>query len=803
MLIRFSGGSEGIVSYLSDGIKSGRNHTRNELDQRVQLQGNLEELDFVLNSFDLECKTQKYFHISLSFKERNINEDILRQIDKEFKEFIFAACVEDEFYYHSEIHFPKIKSLIGSHGKSYDRFPHIHVVIPEFNLITGKRDNPLGYVDYIERYRDAFQELINEKYGLESPKDNRRLISTGREDIISRYELSPDMSNKEIKQKIFSIIRDNEQISSVNELAQVIKGFGEVTVRNSEKFGQSYINLKIAGKAKGINLKDPVFLDRYLQSRDLKTTYEFSHADNQRLIDAWHEYAALEARFVEKSSKKEREAYATMAFSERKKWLAARWQKHLESIGHIGHEEPEPQINQEVVFEHITTANAHIEDIPHFDDLPHIDDLQHIDDVRHIDDISYFDNIGALNERSGSGRIEATQGSRGFSLHELRIRSGNGDRGQREPSFTQDLLQGDKQSDMVGNEKISFEELYAPSNEDGYRISHRIMDSHIQQKDSRNSEWSSIINNIDSRGLLNYLSYHYGLDTDDCRIEKNKYGNERIVLNDRRYSASDFLTKHMYFNWSEAKKILQVVAKQQQIGEHRRDAITSQLMWHRFMRHEAKQEGLASIKSIYYAQRKVIREQYKYAYNKKISRAENAAKRRLLHMQKTVELLRLKEEFEEQARYYRQRPHDRYMQFLYEEAEQGNKSALGELNRIYPLREYAYPDVFEIIIKDKQHPKQPFSPLDMGYQVKIKPNGMIEYKENDKTVIVDAYSSIKVTERSADTIANALELAKLRYGVDGFEIRNASEQDLAAIQSAVNKTGVSVKVIDKARDFNR
>ena len=79
----------------------------------------------------------------------------------------------------------------------------------------------------------------------------------------------------------------------------------------------------------------------------------------------------------------------------------------------------------------------------------------------------------------------------------------------------------------------------------------------------------------------------------------------------------------------------------------------------------------------------------------------------------------------------------------------------------------------------------------------------IEYKENNKTVIVDAYSSIKVTERSTDTIANAIELAKLRYGVDGFEIRNASEQDLAAIQAAVNKTGVSVKVIDKARDFNR
>lgn len=64
-------------------------------------------------------------------------------------------------------------------------------------------------------------------------------------------------------------------------------------------------------------------------------------------------------------------------------------------------------------------------------------------------------------------------------------------------------------------------------------------------------------------------------------------------------------------------------------------------------------------------------------------------------------------------------------------------------------------------------------------------------------MIVDTFASIKVQERRADVIANALELAKLRYGVNGFEIRNATQHDLAAIEAAVHATGTSVKVLPR------
>lgn len=799
MIIRFRGASHGVVTYLRDGKKSGRYYSRDELDQRVPLLGNLTELETVLNSFDKECQTQKYFHISLSFKERNISEEVLKKIDEEFRKFIFSACIEDEFYYFSEIHFPKIQSLIDMQGKSFKRYPHIHVVIPEYNLYTGKRDNPLGLVDKRERYINAFQEYINEQYDLESPKNNQRTIKTGREEVIARYEIKPDMTHKEIKQTIFSIIQNNPQISSVTELAQVIKGFGTVTVRDSKSFGQPYINLKIVGKDKGINLKDPVFLNHYLANRTTEIV-ESVHLDNQRLLDEWHEYVARESRFVEKAAKRERDAYTAMSLLEKKAWLSTRWNNHLE---HADKQAP-PQRTHDFNYEHIVAA--HVDEMAHIDDYRHLDEIIHVDAIAHIDDCRHLDeNTPYLNEFSGdlndTNQIE--QRNSRFSMHELRTCRGNGNRGQRKPLSMPNLLQNDQCLDMVRNEKITFEELYTSSHERNVAAK-RFIDQQNQRQELQKHSWSELINGIDSRNFLNYLSYHYGLEVDSYRIEKNKSGNERIIAADRKYSVSDFLTKKMHMTWTEAQSILRTVAAQQQIGEQRKAAVTSRLMWQRFMRYEANKKNFSTVKSEYFTQRRMIKARYQYVHNDEISRGENAAKYRLIKMQKAAELAKLEQEYEEQARYYRQKMHDRYMEYLYEEAEQGNSAALGELNRIYPIRDYAQRDVFEICIKEQKHHKQQFSLIDLDYKVKIKRNGTIEYQdEREKTVIIDSYSSIKVTERSEDVIVKALELAKLRYGRDGFEIRNATEQDLVAIQAAVNKTGVEVRIMNKEKNQDR
>ena len=114
MLIRVSGGSSGIVQYLANGRKSGRLYSRDELDQRVELHGKLASIDAILDSFDPQGNHEKYMHITLSFKEPHINQEILQEIDRDFRQFIFAACREDEFAYYSEAHLPGM-NMLDSH----------------------------------------------------------------------------------------------------------------------------------------------------------------------------------------------------------------------------------------------------------------------------------------------------------------------------------------------------------------------------------------------------------------------------------------------------------------------------------------------------------------------------------------------------------------------------------------------------------------------------------------------------------------------------------------------------------------
>ena len=806
MLIRVSGGSSGIVQYLANGRKSGRLYSREELDQRVELHGKLASIDAILDSFDPQCSHQKYLHITLSFKEPHIDQEILQKIDSEFRQFIFTACREDEFAYYSEAHLPKIKALRDINGDEYVRFPHIHVVLPEYNLYTGKRDNPLGKIENITHYINAFQELVNQKYGLESPKDNIREISTGREEILNRYKLQPDSTVKEVKSEIFRLIREHSEITSVDILAEVIKPFGKVTVRDSKKFGGKYLNLQIAGKDKGINLKDAVFLDAYLVSRDKAVTQQFDSEAHQELYDRWLDYGAREARFLRNASKRDRAAYSQMNSEEKKDWLAVRWIKHeamLDTL--VKGEEPRKPANI-VEIGDTRTAYPDVASIAFVNALPFVEELRHIDDIPHIYDLPHFgdsfyihneDNGHERRERFGRTHPEDSKGAGGLHLHDLRIWRGDG-RGDDGKTYPADSLPSDQRADVVGNEEGTPAHLYPSPTARTISTAGRIRGELSRAIEEKEPSWSEIINALDTRHLLDYLAYHYALNTDSLRIERNKSGHERIADDGRRYSPSDFLTRRMNMTWPEARMVLQTIHAQQQTVEQRQRAVNSKLLWHRFERYESRLPGITAIRADYRKRREAILAESRFQPDATLSKAQNAVKRRLLRERRRTELEQLKQDQEAELRYYRQRPHDRFLEYLYEQAKKGDGAELDELNRIYPVRALQEAQAFEIHIRERQRPNTLFKPADMGYTVAIRRNGTVEYRdEEQQVVIVDTFASIKVQERRADVIANALELAKLRYGVNGFEIRNATQQDLAAIEAAVRATGTSVKVLPK------
>ena len=278
MLIRARGGIDGIVEYLLNGQMKDRFYSRDELDNRVTLTGNLDVVDNAIHSYKNDGG-EKYFHITLAFKEDNLSEDMLKNIANEFRNFYFKAYEDDEISFYAEAHLPKIKSY---HDKKTDeiieRKPHIHVIVPKVNLLTG------GSLDTKEKfnikYVDAFQEYINCKYGLASPKDNRRTNFNDKSEMIARYK--GDVFNglgKEIKEHVLDIILTNNP-TNFKELINFLKKDGfEVRVRNSGKENE-YLNVKSADSNKGTNLKDFLFTEEFLQL-PVDKKFEFLNTKNQ------------------------------------------------------------------------------------------------------------------------------------------------------------------------------------------------------------------------------------------------------------------------------------------------------------------------------------------------------------------------------------------------------------------------------------------------------------------------------------------------------------------------------------------
>ena len=165
MLIRVSGGGGGIKEYLEDGRKQGRGFTRDELDERVILAGDLEATDAIIQL--MENDGERYLHITLAFKEDEVSRATMENIAREFEQFLFSAYRSDEYSFYAEAHLPKIKSYTHEQtGDFVERKPHIHFVVPKINLLTGRHLNPLGVVEKNQRHIDAFQEYINHKYEL-------------------------------------------------------------------------------------------------------------------------------------------------------------------------------------------------------------------------------------------------------------------------------------------------------------------------------------------------------------------------------------------------------------------------------------------------------------------------------------------------------------------------------------------------------------------------------------------------------------------------------------------------------------
>ncbi|MGA4422896.1 LPD7 domain-containing protein [Ralstonia nicotianae] len=313
MLIRVRHYREGVKEYLEKGQKQGREFTRDEMDERVILAGDLDLTDALIRSMD-DTDGSRYMTVTLSFKEDELPREVLADITRDFEAFMFAAYRPDEYNYYAEAHVPRLKSYPDQKtGDLVERKVHIHVVVPALNLLNGLRLDPFGKVDQQTRFLEAFQEHINAKYGLASPRDNRRVAFNDSSEMISRYKGDAfDGSNRELRSSILDALLARD-ITRYEDFRALLSEFGEVRTRNPGR-GNEYENVKPPGAAKGVNLKDYVFSREFveLSAEDKRAAMEARvHAEYvspgqprstpalfREALAEWHTSRAREVKFL-------------------------------------------------------------------------------------------------------------------------------------------------------------------------------------------------------------------------------------------------------------------------------------------------------------------------------------------------------------------------------------------------------------------------------------------------------------------------------------------------------------------------
>jgi hypothetical protein len=330
MLIRVSGYNAGIQQYLEEGTKTGREYTRDELDKRVILDGDLDLTRMIYESLPDKGQS-RYTTFTLAFGEDNIDPEILHNITQEFKEFAMYAYQGDEFNFYAEAHLPKIKLVKDKRtGDMIERKPHIHIVVPRKNLLSGNEANPLGMHDGNVKYLEAFQEYINQKYKLSSPREHVRADIKDAASVLSRYK-GDDFygKNREFKQSLVKQVIE-QGIQSRAQFYALVGQHGETRVRNQGKPNE-YIAVKIPGDAKYTNLKDTIFHDDFIVRRELKKAPLDEKIIMNRLLE-WP-VRAKEIKYVSKAGPNFRKLYGKSSPEERARLLAASEAKFYQTYG--------------------------------------------------------------------------------------------------------------------------------------------------------------------------------------------------------------------------------------------------------------------------------------------------------------------------------------------------------------------------------------------------------------------------------------------------------------------------------------
>ncbi len=784
MLIRIGGGIDGIKEYLEEGKKEGREKTRDELDERVILEGDLELTDKIIQAIDADREC--YLHITLAFKEDDISQETMRKICTEFRNFAMAASREDEYNFYAEAHYPKIKSYVHAKtGELVERKPHIHVVIPRINVLTGKDLNPFDLVERQTKWLSAFQEHVNNKYGLASPQDNRRYSFTNESEMIARYKGDFfEGNNHDLRGQILADVLARG-ITHYEDFTALLAGYGAVRTRNAGRPGE-YLNVKPAGAAKGVNLKDAVFSREFIEkpteekhrllTSEIQRKYET--AGRQRSTDAellatvqeWREVRALEVKFLHTDSKFYKQTYLPADDDTKRQLLAELAADYYRKHGEPHHARPVPKSHAiEIGRNPPPGARGRL---------------------RSLSELGLVRHEGAEQNRSSevllSGDVPGQlEHDRADNHHPLR-RSSTRPRG--------------------GNDSVTGQ------------LAAELEEGKTQKQAGALSEFAEIRRNLDARRLLDYLSKTHGLVLEKYEITKGKDGSDRIHCGRRNLNVSDFLTREMRLSFTEAAPILRgCYAAQRGHTPHQprsnRSALWNDYQAWRQIRATRRATDWELLRENATARRAELKRQYytdkgRLQGDRSLSAAERKAALSLARMQRIEAEKQLRETIKAEREAlrvkYQGKPADIYRDFLTETVEgQGAtaEKALAELRRMDSDAAEKQTDDEQNIKPETVATVAELEPIERALSYRVARNGDVTYQVRGKDALTDEGQKVLVLRQDQDTIETGLRLAVMKFG-NKLTLTGADKFKRSVVAIAVEK-GIRVQFVDPVLEAYR
>ena len=767
MLIKYGGGSGGIRKYLEDGKKHGRElGGRDIMDERIVLAGNLEITDRIIES--METAGQRYLHITLSFSERDLPTPTLDAILADYNVLLMAAYHPEEYDMYAEAHVARIKGYVDvTTGEQITRLDHIHIVIPQVNLVTGRSLNPIGLAEKNFKWLDAIQEHLNEKYGLVSPKDRPR-EDTGTADILQRSRLDNFKKGKihtfkdTLKKQI--VVRNINTPSSLEALARDCGVVKWVNVGTPH----AYLAVKPHGETRYINLRDSEFRMEFLSlSKEEKLAHKIitiapkvgigknTHDQRADLLIEWTQKRSREVKYLNSGGKLYKK-YHLQSSSHQRETLAEVEQRFYQK----------PEFKEK---KHGSNKGKASQDP---------------------------DNHRFLHRQSDIEKIRAEQASR--SIHSVRNLHQRGVDRDRQSGNAKKLLQGSVSDVMdrrragadhalqrdaaaLSRSRVSANPATGRASDSVVNQMLRDQNEKIAQKAvAKLSDFQSLKARLDPVRLLATLSKSHGLVPSDYEMSTGRDGGGRIRHKEslQNHNVSDFMTKHMKLCWKEAEVYLRSVYQEQMniLTPPRPAATPSHDLWAAFTaQRRADAVDHARLQELQRNSERARRQSIKDSFyeNKSsaklrmdISAKERRAEIALLQMNKVQQETRLRDDIQRERAASKElrRVREQYCSWLVASVQHGNEAALVELRQQRSAPDMKTWLTDSMIVATDEGPGTGYLHRQQDLQYIVHENGDITYSRFGKALIQDHGKSVRMLDTAVDTIELGLRLAIQKYG---------------------------------------